>query len=372
MGSVDVRLEKVTKRFGDVNAVDDLTLEIDRGEFFSLLGPSGCGKTTTLRMIGGFEDPTSGSVYLAGRDVTELPAYRRDVNTVFQSYALFPHLDVFENVAFGLRRKKVGGRDVEVRVREVLRLVDLPGFEKRRPNQLSGGQQQRVALARALVNEPQVLLLDEPLGSLDLKLRKQMQLELKRIQEEVGITFLYVTHDQDEAMTMSNRIAVMRKGRIEQIGEPADVYEWPQTEFVAEFLGASNLLEGEVKQRDTDVATVLVEGGSEVRVPSARLDGDGPVKVGVRPEKVRLEPDEGHPAAGSNSVTGTLRVTAFVGVSHQYTVDGPGGKTLTVYAQNVGTQHTPQPGERVRLVWDPDQTFVVSPSVEPPEEEEQP
>src|SRR5438067_8006010 len=227
-------------------AVDDLSLDIEEGEFFSMLGPSGCGKTTTLRMIGGFEEPSSGTVYLGGRDVTDLPAYRRDVNTVFQSYALFPHLNVFENVAFGLRRKRVDKTEVDRRVRESLALVDLPGFERRKPAQLSGGQQQRIALARALVNRPKLLLLDEPLGALDLKLRKQMQLELKRIQNEVGITFLYVTHDQEEAMTMSNRIAVMRHGRIEQIGAPEDVYEHPRTEFVAGFLGASNLLDGQL------------------------------------------------------------------------------------------------------------------------------
>jgi spermidine/putrescine transport system ATP-binding protein len=248
VSEVDVRLERVTKAFGETVAVDDLSLDIQVGEFFSMLGPSGCGKTTTLRMIGGFEEPTRGTVYLGGRDVTELPPYRRDVNTVFQSYALFPHLDVFENVAFGLRRKKVDRPDVKKRVTDSLRLVDLPGYEKRKPTQLSGGQQQRVALARALVNEPKVLLLDEPLGALDLKLRKQMQLELKRIQTEVGITFIYVTHDQEEAMTMSNRLAVMRHGRVEQIGAPEAVYESPATEFVAGFLGASNLLDGEVKE----------------------------------------------------------------------------------------------------------------------------
>ena len=244
MTEIDVRLERVSKFFGDVPAVDDLSLDIAEGEFFSLLGPSGCGKTTTLRMIGGFEDPSLGTVYLGGRDVTDLPPYRRDVNTVFQSYALFPHLDVFENVAFGLRRKKVGGKDIGQRVRDAMSLVDLEGFEKRKPSQMSGGQQQRVALARALVNRPKVLLLDEPLGALDLKLRKQMQLELKRIQEEVGITFIYVTHDQEEAMTMSDRLAVMRRGQIEQIGAPELVYESPATEFVAGFLGASNLLDG--------------------------------------------------------------------------------------------------------------------------------
>jgi spermidine/putrescine transport system ATP-binding protein len=247
VSEVDVRLERVTKAFGETVAVDDLSLDIQVGEFFSMLGPSGCGKTTTLRMIGGFEEPTRGTVYLGGRDVTELPPYRRDVNTVFQSYALFPHLDVFENVAFGLKRKKVERSEVKRRVLESLHLVDLPGFEHRKPTQLSGGQQQRVALARALVNEPKVLLLDEPLGALDLKLRKQMQLELKRIQTEVGITFIYVTHDQEEAMTMSDRLAVMRHGRVEQIGPPEAVYESPATEFVAGFLGASNLLYGEVK-----------------------------------------------------------------------------------------------------------------------------
>jgi spermidine/putrescine transport system ATP-binding protein len=362
LGDTDVRLDRVTKRFGEVTAVDDLSLDIERGEFFSLLGPSGCGKTTTLRMIGGFEDPNAGTVYLAGRDVTDLPPYRRDVNTVFQSYALFPHLSVADNVAFGLRRKKVPRADVGSRVKEVLRLVDLRGFESRKPGQLSGGQQQRVALARALVNDPRLLLLDEPLGSLDLKLRKQMQLELKRIQEEVGITFLYVTHDQEEAMAMSNRLAVMRHGRIEQTGEPGEVYEHPQTEFVAGFLGASNLLDGRVEERGTPDTTVLVDGGSLIRVRAESLNGSASaVRVGVRPEKIRLERDEGDPEAGWNSVPGLLRMASFVGVSHQYTIDGPGGKQLTVYAQNVGHGAAPYPGERVRLLWRPEHTFVVVP-----------
>jgi spermidine/putrescine transport system ATP-binding protein len=350
----------VSKRFAEVIAVDDLTLEIQQGEFFSLLGPSGCGKTTTLRMIGGFEDPTAGSIYLGDADVTVLPPYRRDVNTVFQSYALFPHLTVFENVAFGLRRRKMDKREVEQRVRQALSLVDLPGFERRTPSQLSGGQQQRVALARALVNEPKVLLLDEPLGALDLKLRKQMQLELKRIQHEVGITFLYVTHDQEEAMTMSDRLAVMRHGRIEQIGGPEDVYEHPSTEFVAGFLGASNLLEGQITSRGSPWATVVVAGGSALWVSAERLNGqETVVKVGVRPEKIRLERDEGDGPAGWNSIAGTLRVATFVGVSHQYTVDGPGGAILTVYAQNLGGDGTPKEGEQVRLRWRPEHTFVV-------------
>jgi len=363
----------VTKRFGDVTAVDDLSLEIERGAFFSLLGPSGCGKTTSLRMIGGFEEPTLGTVYLGGTDVTDLPPYRRNVNTVFQSYALFPHLDVFENVAFGLRRKKVAGGDVKRRVHDILTLVDLPGFASRRPSQLSGGQQQRVALARALVNHPQVLLLDEPLGALDLKLRKQMQLELKRIQSEVGITFIYVTHDQEEAMTMSDRLAVMRHGRIEQIGGPEDVYEHPATEFVAGFLGASNLLDGEVADRRPPLARIRVSGGSDVAVPAEQLNGaTGAIRVGVRPEKISLQRDDGVPPDGWNAVSGILRMSTYVGVSYQYTVDGPSGRTLTVYAQNLGSEPPPSPGEPVRLVWRPEHTFVVQPSAPLAHEEEEP
>jgi spermidine/putrescine transport system ATP-binding protein len=360
---VDVRLERVTKQFNEVKAVDDLDLDIQRGEFFSMLGPSGCGKTTTLRMIGGFEEPSAGTVYLNGEDVTGLPPYKRDVNTVFQSYALFPHLDVYENVAFGLRRKKVDRGAVNERVMEALHLVDLPGFEKRKPSQLSGGQQQRVALARALVNRPQVLLLDEPLGALDLKLRKQMQLELKRIQSEVGITFVYVTHDQEEAMTMSDRLAVMRHGKIEQIGAPADVYEDPQTEFVAGFLGASNLLDGEVKDRNGNLGTLLLEGGTAIRVPVERINGtERMVKAGVRPEKIQIESDGTQPQDGWNSISGTLRVTTFIGVSHQYTVDLPTGRTMTAFAQNLGNDNPPKEGDRVRLVWRPEHTFVVVPS----------
>jgi spermidine/putrescine transport system ATP-binding protein len=363
LADIDVRLDRVTKRFGDVVAVDDLTLEVDQGEFFSLLGPSGCGKTTSLRMIGGFEEPSAGTIYLRGKDVTEVPPYRRSVNTVFQSYALFPHLSVFENVAFGLRRKKVSKSEIERRVTESLALVDLPAFEARKPSQLSGGQQQRVALARALVNRPEVLLLDEPLGALDLKLRKQMQLELKRIQNEVGITFLYVTHDQEEAMTMSDRLAVMRHGKIEQIGGPEEVYEHPATEFVAGFLGASNLLDGEVGDRSGELATVVLSTGTSISVPVDRLNGQtATVKVGVRPEKIRLERDDGAVASGWNSVTGTLRMATYVGVSHQFTIDGPGGRPLTVYSQNLGMESIPPPGQPVRLLWRPEHTFVVRPS----------
>jgi len=374
VAEVDVRLDRVTKRFGDMVAVDDLSLDIAEGEFFSLLGPSGCGKTTTLRMIGGFEDPSAGTVYLGGRDVTDLPPYRRDVNTVFQSYALFPHLNVYENVAFGLRRKKVDKGDIQQRVHESMRLVDLEGFEERKPSQMSGGQQQRVALARALVNRPKVLLLDEPLGALDLKLRKQMQLELKRIQEEVGITFIYVTHDQEEAMTMSNRFAVMRHGRIEQIGPPEAVYEAPATEFVAGFLGASNLLDGELAGTQGDVATVQLTSGQAIRMPASKVpsDVDTVVKVGVRPEKISIELDEGDPPADTNWVSGLLRMSTYIGVSNQYKVEGPGGTDLTVYVQNLGVDETPAPGRKVRLTWRPEHTFVVKPSIPlTPEEEEE-
>jgi spermidine/putrescine transport system ATP-binding protein len=370
---VDVRLDRVTKSFGETVAVDDLSLDILEGEFFSMLGPSGCGKTTTLRMIGGFEDPTYGTVFLGGRDVTDDPPYKRDVNTVFQSYALFPHLNVFDNVAFGLRQKKVDKTGIATRVKDSMRLVDLQGFEERKPAQMSGGQQQRVALARALVNRPKVLLLDEPLGALDLKLRKQMQLELKRIQQEVGITFIYVTHDQEEAMTMSNRLAVMRHGRIEQLGEPEDVYENPATEFVAGFLGASNLLEGEVKEAQDGVTTVLLGTGSTVRVPSDRIppDAGARVKVGVRPEKISILREGSQERAGENAITGTLRMSTYIGVSHQYKVDGPGGTEITVWVQNIGREEAPRPGDTVILSWKTEHTFAAVPQDDLEMEEEE-
>ena len=268
----DIRLDRVSKHFHEVVAVDDLSLDILRGEFFSMLGPSGCGKTTTLRMIAGFEDATAGAIYLGGADVTNLPPFRRDVNTVFQNYALFPHLTVYDNVAFGPRRKHLPESEVRASVGRMLDLVQLRGYDRRKPSQMSGGQQQRVALARALINHPKVLLLDEPLGALDLKLRKQMQIELKRIQTEVGITFVYVTHDQEEAMTMSDRIAVMRAGKIEQLGTPEELYERPTTEFVAGFLGVSNLLDGRVDTVSDGRAVVVLSGGTRVRVPANNGD----------------------------------------------------------------------------------------------------
>ncbi|MGH2915335.1 MAG: ABC transporter ATP-binding protein [Solirubrobacteraceae bacterium] len=359
----DVRLQGVTKRFGETIAVHDVELDILHGEFFSLLGPSGCGKTTTLAMIGGFEMPTSGTVLLGGRDVSRVPPYRRDVNTVFQSYALFPHLDVFGNIAFGLRRRKLAKAQLAGRVAEALALVDLPGFERRTPAQLSGGQQQRVALARALVNEPRVLLLDEPLGALDLKLRKQMQTELKRIQKDVGITFLYVTHDQEEAMAMSDRLAVMNQGKIEQLGSPEEVYERPATAFVASFLGASNLIDATVAQRDdgSGSAVVKLADGQLVRIPAGRLPpGGDAVRIGVRPEKLALEPADA-PAADRrvNAMTGQVVMASYLGVSHQYTIDGPGAAAVTVYVQNLGGTTPPVLGETVRLAWLPEHTFVV-------------
>jgi spermidine/putrescine transport system ATP-binding protein len=343
----DVRLEDVVKEFGEVRAVDGISLEIPRGSFFALLGPSGCGKTTTLRMIGGFEQPTSGRILLADRDVVGLPPYKRDVNTVFQSYALFPHMTVADNVAFGLERKGIAKTEVRTRVAEILELVDLAGRGERKPAQLSGGQQQRVALARAIVCNPRVLLLDEPLGALDLKLRKQMQLELKRIQHEVGITFVHVTHDQEEAMTMADSIAVMNSGRIEQLGMPAELYERPRTAFVAGFLGKSNLLAATV----AGAGVVRLADGSELSAPT---NGSmGTVSIGVRPEKISLGD------GGTNRVSGTVKESAYIGVATEVVVQTPVGE-LTVFHQNVEAGGVaPQPGTSVTLSWAPEATFVV-------------
>jgi spermidine/putrescine transport system ATP-binding protein len=346
----DVRIENVTKRFDEVVAVDDLSLEIERGSFFAMLGPSGCGKTTTLRMIGGFEVPSEGRIFLGDRDVVGLPPYRRDVNTVFQSYALFPHLTIAENVAFGLRRRGIKGGVLRGQVSSVLERVGLQGFEKRKPRQLSGGQQQRVALARALVNSPRVLLLDEPLGALDLKLRKQMQLELKAIQHEVGITFVHVTHDQEEAMTMADTIAVMSGGRIEQLGAPSELYERPATAFVAGFLGVSNLLYGTVSGGES----IRLDAGGELRVSRTALAGkSGRVAVGVRPEKIRIGPAE------LNRLDGRVTERAYVGVATQYMVDTAHGP-IQVYVQNLepGVQDG-LPGGSVTVSFSPEAVFVV-------------
>ena len=359
---MDVRLENVTKRYGDVIAVDNLSLVIESGEFFSLLGSSGCGKTTTLSMIGGFQEPSSGAIYLSGTDVSYLPPYKRDVNTVFQSYALFPHLDIFENIAFGLRRKRVPKSEIDSRVREVLRLVDLQGYEKRRPALLSGGQQQRVALARALVNRPKLLLLDEPLGALDLKLRKQMQIELKRIQSEVGITFLYVTHDQEEAIVMSDRLAVMSNGKIEQVGPPNEVYDSPATEFVAGFLGASNMMSGDLGGTNGAFATVQLDGGHLLHVPADRVKNRGNrLRLGVRPEKIVVLPPSENAGEGWNSLEGTIELSVYTGIGHQYTVRDTEGRSFSVYVQNRDSAAAAR-GEQVRIAWRPEHTFVVTPS----------
>jgi len=362
---VDVRLEQVTKQYGEVLAVDHIDLEVANGEFFSLLGSSGCGKTTTLRMIGGFEQPTSGLIELQGADVTWLPPYQRHVNTVFQNYALFPHLTIYENVAFGLRRTGVKDTEIKARVSAMLELVELPGYEKRKPTQISGGQAQRVALARALINRPAVLLLDEPLGALDLKLRKQMQVELKRIQQEVGITFIYVTHDQEEAMTMSNRIAVMNKGRYEQLGDPETLYERPNTRFVAGFLGVSNLLGGVCEGADGEFGNIRLKDGTVVRSSAAAVYGRTSVDVGVRPEKIRLH-QEGDPRpAGHNELDGTVVDASYIGVSTQYIVETRGGARVMVYEQNIERTTKAElwaRGDQVHITWSPDHTFVVESS----------
>jgi spermidine/putrescine transport system ATP-binding protein len=354
----DVRLDGVVKRFDGTVAVDGISVEIPRGSFFAMLGPSGCGKTTTLRMIGGFEEPTEGRIYLGAEDVVGLPPYKRDVNTVFQSYALFPHMSIEDNVGFGLERKGVAKGELKGRVAEMLELVGLAGFAKRKPRQLSGGQQQRVALARALVNHPRVLLLDEPLGALDLKLRKQMQLELKRIQNEIGITFVHVTHDQEEAMTMADTIAVMNRGRIEQLGPPEELYERPATAFVAGFLGASNLLPGTID----GPGAIRLEDGTVVR---ASVNGrSGPVAAGVRPEKITIGA-----GGGANELPGTVAETAYIGVATHVVVRTAAG-TVQVFSQNMDAGgRVPAPGTTVVLSWSPESTFVVDRDAATSEEE---
>jgi spermidine/putrescine transport system ATP-binding protein len=351
-----VELINISKRFGDFSAVDDLSLTVGENRFFALLGPSGCGKTTTLRMIGGFEEPTEGKIWLHGEDVTGRKPYKRPVNTVFQSYALFPHLSVAENVAFGLRRRRVDEAEVKKRVGETLELVQLGGRGHQRPRQLSGGQQQRVALARALINHPRVLLLDEPLGALDLKLRKEMQIELKRIQQEVGITFIHVTHDQEEAMTMADTIAVMNGGKIERMGAPTEIYEDPRTAFVANFLGASNMMTVEVI--DPEAGTASLNGGTPIRLDRGRFSAASrTARVGVRPEKLRLStPDD--PVHPPNQLSGIVTDASFIGVSTHYLVSTEKAGVVAVMAQNFG-ERLFHPGDRVTVGWYPEHTFVV-------------
>jgi spermidine/putrescine transport system ATP-binding protein len=354
MSTPAVSLDNVTKRFGAATAVSDLSLEIQQGEFFSMVGPSGCGKTTTLRMIAGFVQPTEGRILLEGNPVHDVPPYRRNVNTVFQSYALFEHLNVKDNVAFGLKRKRVGKAEVDRRVGEALELVQLEARAGAKPRELSGGQQQRVALARALVNQPAVLLLDEPLGALDLQLRKQMQVELKQIQREVGITFIYVTHDQEEALTMSDRIAVMNDGVVQQCGKPEDVYERPEKPFVAGFIGISNLLDGQVQDGGVRLATGTL-------VPVSLPDGCGQgeeVHLSVRPEKIWLADFEDDMVV----LDGTLVETVYLGTTTQYIVELAPGARVVALEQNLARARNEerwQQGEPVRIGWKREHCLVL-------------
>jgi spermidine/putrescine transport system ATP-binding protein len=358
-----VRLERVTKRFGDFTAVREMDLDIPRGEFFTMLGPSGCGKTTTLRMVAGFEDPSEGRVLLSGEDVTALPAFRRPTNTVFQSYALFPHRSVEKNVAFGLERQKVDREEIRRRVGEELERVGLSAEAKRKPAQLSGGQQQRVALARALVNRPEVLLLDEPLGALDLKLRKQLQVELKRIQRDVGITFVYVTHDQEEALTMSDRIAVMNRGVVEQVADPETVYERPGTTFVAGFIGVSNLMPGEIVSSNGAGTQMRLDAGPTVKA----LDTGG-VQTGerahavVRPEKLELRQAGAASGGDRPSVEGQVESSLYLGTATQMVVRLGDGTRMTVLVPNADAEarrDLPAAGDEARLSWSDENIHIV-------------
>jgi spermidine/putrescine transport system ATP-binding protein len=350
----DLKLLNITKTYGDFNAVNDLTLTIPEGSFFALLGPSGCGKTTTLRMIAGLEEPTHGTISLGSTEITHTKPYQRPINTVFQNYALFPHLTIFENIAFGLRRR--GIKDVDDQVNKALALVELPHLAQRKPTQLSGGQQQRIALARAIVNRPALLLLDEPLGALDLKLRRQMQIELKWIQKEVGLTFVHVTHDQEEAMTMADTIAVMNEGEIEQMGSPAELYDNPKTAFVANFLGQSNLIKGTITGNDGDklVADVF---GQKISLPKNRSHAvDNSIYAGIRPEKFRISRVETS-VSGNILTGGKIEDVSYIGVSTQYQVAMPWGQELMVFEQNDDGVAPFSVGESVNISWEPIFTF---------------
>ncbi len=353
MAECAVELKNVSKFFGPVAAVQNVTLSVQEGEFFSLLGPSGCGKTTTLRLIAGFELPTNGEVYIGGRPQGDTPPYRRPVNTVFQNYALFPHMTVYENVAFGLRMRRLPESEIRRRVYETLEMVRLSGLERRRPRELSGGQQQRVALARALVNRPRVLLLDEPLGALDQKLRKAMQLELKSLQQQVGITFIYVTHDQEEAMTMSDRIAVMDQGKVLQVGTPQEIYERPASRFIADFIGETNLLEGTVEELWDHHALVVVEGARVVCgcVPEGVTVGQR-VTVAIRPERISLFPQP----PDSLALPGTVRDVIYTGAEIRYIVGLMDRVNILARSPNTGNGSTPLflRNERVYLSWRPE------------------
>jgi spermidine/putrescine transport system ATP-binding protein len=353
----EIQLKGLTKRFEEALAVDAIDVSICGGEFFSLLGPSGCGKTTTLRMIAGFERPTAGEILLDHVDVAQVPPHRRNVHTVFQSYALFPHMDVFGNIAFGLRRARASKDEVRRRVHEAIELVELRGLDKRRPNQLSGGQQQRVALARALVLRPAVLLLDEPLGALDAKIRKQLRMELKALQEEVGITFVFVTHDQEEALSMSDRVAVMNAGRVEQIGTPAEVYEDPATVFVADFLGVSNLTDAEAVAGDGHGCTIRI-GEFTLRAGCGDVDARGAVKVVARPERINLLPLDG--GEHENSMPGLVERTVYVGANVQVIVRLATGQPMQAQITNTGAAANYSQGTTVRVQVPPDALRVLA------------
>ena len=346
----DLKLTNLTKSFGEFTAVDDLSLVIPEGSFFALLGPSGCGKTTTLRMIAGLEDPTSGKISIGSTDITDKRPYQRPVNTVFQNYALFPHLTIFENIAFGLRRR--GIKDVKEQVDKVLNLVELPHLAERKPTQLSGGQQQRIAVARAIVNRPALLLLDEPLGALDLKLRRQMQIELKWIQTEVGLTFVHVTHDQEEAMTMADTIAVMNEGRIEQMGSPAELYDNPKTAFVANFLGQSNLIMGNIVDSDGDFHVVDLFGQKAKVLKNRTHSKNNSVLYAIRPEKLRIDLTN-NSRPGNTFTGGKIVDVSYIGVSTQYQVEMPWGQEIMVFEQNDDGVPPLDKGDTVTLSWEP-------------------
>jgi spermidine/putrescine transport system ATP-binding protein len=363
MGNIAVELQDVTKKFGDFVAVDRISLQIQDGKFFSLLGPSGCGKTTTLRMIAGFEQPTEGEIFIAGQPTAGVPPFEHNTNMVFQNYALFPHMTVAENVAFGLEMKRVPKAEIKTRVAEALRMVRLPDLGYRRPKQLSGGQQQRVALARALVNRPAVLLLDEPLGALDLKLRKEMQLELKDLQHQVGITFVYVTHDQEEALTMSDRIAVMHQGQVLQIGSPTEIYERPQSRFVADFIGETNFLDGEVVDRKNGHVTVKIT--PEIAIQAPVSDGspiESQVTVAIRPEKLSLRPEASN--LPETCLPGVIREIVYIGTDTHFLISLADELTLRVRQQN--SISTPEQrayfgnqGDRVYVTWTPESVLLL-------------
>ena len=363
-GGIAISLQGVGKRFGDVVAVRETNLDIKDGEFFSMLGPSGCGKTTTLRMIAGFEVPDEGRVLLRGADVTEVPPNHRNVNTVFQHYALFPHMSVVDNVSFGLELKRVPRGERRDRVKEMLQVVQLEGMEKRKPQQLSGGQQQRVALARALVNRPAALLLDEPLGALDVKLRKQMQLELKRIQTELGTTFVYVTHDQEEALTMSDRIAVMNAGDIEQIGDPKEIYEHPQTPFVADFVGSLNAFDLRVDEVADGLAVMRIGERERLVVPvgAGARTGDQ-LRVAVRPERVRIEPTNGRAPEGGSSIEGTVAELVYLGGLTQFHVETSAAGRLVSHRMDDEVAAALGPGKHVTLTWPAEHAYVLAGAV---------